>query len=107
MPTNAPKGRQVAGTEALPITLAAAPGPLAVWTLTHNKGMKALKVEVLQASSHQEIAATVMAVAQPSVNQMTVTNLSGAPVSAIVLITWVLASGEQIASVAASAGVIS
>lgn len=106
MATNLPKGTQIIGTTALPINLAAAPGPLAIWTWTHNKGVAAAQIAVLNADG-QALPPSVVAVTQPTVNQIVVTNLSGAPVAVRLMATWVVESMMAIAPAAASVGVIS
>ena len=96
MATNAPKSTSIVGTDALPIVLAA--GVPKAWT--HNKGARALKVEVLSQTNHAQQADTVVTATQPSVNQIVLSSPGGG--NFIGLITWTLDSSEAAAAPAAS-----
>jgi len=114
--TNAALGyTQYVGTEAAPIVMTATAGVGDVWTWDHNNGAKAVRVEVLNASSRQPIGpsdqaaptAAAIVVTQPTVNQMVVTNQSTLAVNVIVRVTWQDLSTEVFAPLAASVGTLS
>ena len=88
-------------------SLAAAPGPLNVWTYNHSQGVKAKCVEVLNVEG-QPIAPSVVAVTQPSTSQVVVTNLSGGAVlNATIRFEWDTYSPFSAAPLASSVGTIS
>ena len=100
-------GVQYVGTEASPIALGATGGASDVWTWAHNKGSKALKIEILLAASRQEIASASVVATQPSVNSIVLTNTSGGALSCIARIVWEDLSESVIQPLAASVGVLS
>lgn len=113
-----PVGVQYVGTEAAPIALGANGSATDVWTWTHNKGVKALKLEILDAVSRQVISSSTIApgvtavgkiviATQASVNAITLTNQSTIAQDCILRATWQDLSAEVIVPLAASVGVLS
>lgn len=105
----------VVGSESAPIALGIAGGATDVWTWTHGKGQKAVKIEVTDAVSRQVIgpsdsaAPTLKAVLvdQPSANQIVVTNQSTVAIGIILLVTWEDLSQSKGKAELASVGVLS
>ena len=87
--------------------LAAAPGPLNVWTYNHSQGAKAKCIEVLN-SEGQPFPPTVVRATQLSTSQVVVTNLSGGPIAnATIRFEWDTYSPFSAAPLASSVGTIS
>jgi len=106
------------GTDAAPIALGNNGGATDVGTWTHNLGQRAVKVEALYATSrapvqHDEAglvaaAAQTVQIAQPSVNAITVTNLSNNSGKNIILrVTFEHLSAGEADGVPATAVVLS
>lgn len=103
------------GSEPAPIALGAAGGPSDLWTWTHGRGQKAVKIEVTDSTSRQVLgpadsaAPTLKAVLvdQPSTSIITVLNQSTAVISIILLVTWEDLSQSKGKAELASVGVLS
>jgi hypothetical protein len=105
----------IVGTEAAPIALGALASATDLWTWTHSKGAKAVKIEVLDATSRQvlgpaeDAAPSLKAViaTQASTSIITLQNQSTVAVNVILRATWEDLSQSIGKAELASVGVLS
>lgn len=108
---------QYVGTEAAPIALGANGGASDVWTWAHANGRKAVKLEVLDATSRQVIGPATIApgvtavgkiveATQATANTITLTNQSTIAQNVILRVTWDDGSALVGAPLAASVGTL-
>lgn len=94
-------GVTLVGTDAAPLAFGGTGTGSDVLTYTHNVGVRAEKVEVLSPTNHALIPNSLLAVTQPSVNAIVVTNTAGST-TALLRITWATPAISLTAPVAAS-----
>lgn len=109
---------QYVGTEASPIALGANASGTDLWTWAHNQGRKAVKLEVLDATSRQVVGPATIApgvtavgqsviATQATANTITLTNQSTLAQNVILRVTWDDGSTLVGAPIAASVGTLS
>jgi hypothetical protein len=106
------------GDETTPIALGANASATDVWTWTHSQGRKAIKLEVLDATSRQVVGPATIApgvtavgliviATQTTADIITLTNQSTIAQDVILRVTWEDPSASVGAPVLASVGVLS
>lgn len=101
------EGTQIVGTDALPIALGATGSATDVGTWTHNRGRRAVMVQVVSATDRAPVTPASVVVTQPTVNSIVLTNTTGGGLNVLAIVTWSVPSAGLDAPVAASAVVLS